>query len=168
MDTKRITQWTLSNKDAQQMGVDASFEKMADELIERDINYFIKKGSSNNIHSLLLNTLNDCFAEVENEFNSDRWISLSDEIYFDKKANGCWVIRKMSTSEGLHKQFMNNSPLDKVTEHLNNIIKDPINQWEVPNKEVLTHIHQLDDKTPFEVDLRYKCIPEDYLGTNVR
>ncbi len=27
MDTKRITQWTLSSKDAQQIGVDASFEK---------------------------------------------------------------------------------------------------------------------------------------------
>ncbi|NYR12378.1 molecular chaperone DnaK [Pseudoalteromonas sp. MIP2626] len=167
MDTKRITQWMLSNKDAQQIGVDASFEKMVmhlEETIQKEIIAFVNNVTVTNEGEPLANALNSCFAEVENEFNSDRWISLSDEIYFDKKANGCWVIRKKDENNP-YQLFDRGTPAVQVNDYVNKILRDPINKWEVPSKETLLKMLNLDSNTPFEIYGGYGCINSSYIGS---
>lgn len=167
MDTKRITQWMLSNKDAQKIGVDASFEKMVvhlEEMIQKEIFAFVNNVTVMGESRPLVNALNDCFNEVENEFNSDRWISLTDEVYFDKKANGCWVIRKKDENNP-YQLFDRGTPVVQVNDYLNKTLKDPINKWEVPSKETLLKMLNLDSNTPFEIDSSHRCINYNYINS---
>ena len=95
MDTKRITQWMLSKTDAQQIGIDASFDKMVmhlEEIIQKEIDAFVNNVTDTNDDRPLVNALNSCFNEVESDFNSDRWVCFEDDIYFDKHAKGFWML----------------------------------------------------------------------------
>ncbi|MCE4935193.1 molecular chaperone DnaK [Aliivibrio fischeri] len=151
MNTKRITEWKLSNKAAQQMGVDASFEKMADRLIQRDIGFFTRQPNSTNINSPLLNALNTCFSEVEREFNASRWISFDGDIYFDKQANGFWMlsektIRLFNKGEVLESE----ESYDKTKVEINSKLKDKFNTWDIPNIDTLKKLTNLSN-TPFPI-----------------
>ena len=149
MNTKIITEWKLSNVAAQQMGVDASFEKMADALIERDLGFFINKSNSTNINSPLLNALNTCFSEVESEFNSERWIKFDGEIYFDKQAKGFWMlsgekISSFNNGEG----FLSDKKYSYVKCEINSNLQDKFNEWDIPDYHILRELTDLSN-TPF-------------------
>lgn len=141
MDTKRITQWMLSNKDAQQIGVDASFEKMVmhlEETIQKEIIAFVNNVTVTGEDRPLVNALNNCFNEVESEFNSDRWVNFGGDIYFDKQAKGFWML-----CEAKVKAFNKGSPFNSgqsyndVIEIINSELKDDFNEWDVPNLATL-------------------------------
>ncbi|CAH9057280.1 hypothetical protein PSEHALCIP103_01624 [Pseudoalteromonas haloplanktis] len=167
MDTKIISQWTLSNKEAQQKGLDGSFDNMVanlDETIQAEIAAFIN-GQTDNKDKLLLKALNLCFSIVESEFKAARWISFEGDIYLDKNANGCWVIREKD-SDGLHKPFPNGAGVNEVTKHIRSTLIDPFNKWKVPKKSVLMCIHQLNEKAPFPS--HNNSVSSNYLGSSIR
>lgn len=151
MNTKRIKEWKLSNVAAQQMGVDDSFEKMADALIERDLRFFINKLNSTNINSPLLNALNTCFGEVESEFNSDRWVKFDGEIYFDKQAKGFWMLSEEKIKSFNDGQFFpSGQSYYEVKEKVNLILQDKFNKWDIPEHYVLKKLTGL-SHTPFRI-----------------
>lgn len=144
MNTKRITEWTLSNAAAEQMGVDASFEKMADTLIQRDIGFFTRQSNSSNINSPLLNALNTCFSEVEGEFNAARWVNFDGDIYFDKDAKGFWMLSEKkikSFNNGNH--FNSSQSYGEVVEIVNGVLQDEFNDWDIPNLTTLKKLTNL-------------------------
>lgn len=152
MNTKRITEWTLSNAAAEQMGVDASFEKMADTLIHRDIGFFTRQSNSSNINSPLLNVLNTCFSEVESEFNAARWVNFDGDIYFDKDAKGFWMISEKkikSFNKGSH--FSSGQSYGEVVEIVNGVLQDEFNDWDIPNLTTLKKLTNL-TSAPFSID----------------
>lgn len=155
MDTKRITQWMLSNKDAQQIGVDASFEKMVmhlEETIQKEIIAFVNNVTVTGEDRPLVNALNNCFNEVESEFNSDRWVNFGGDIYFDKQAKGFWML-----CEAKVKAFNKGSPFNSgqsysdVIEIINSELKDDFNEWDVPNLATLRLLTVLSN-SPFKID----------------
>jgi hypothetical protein len=151
MNTKRITEWKLSNVAAQQMGIDASFEKMADRLIQRDIDFFTRQPNSANIKSPLLNALNTCFIEVESEFNAARWVSFDGDIYFDKQAKGFWMLSEetiKSFNQG--ESFCSGESYDDLLEIINDSLSDEFNEWDVPSLDTLKKLTNLSN-TPFSI-----------------
>lgn len=149
MKTKRITEWKLSNTAAQQMGVDSSFEKMADSLITRDIDYFINKENSSSISSPLLNILNACYLIVGSEFDAKRWVCFDGDIYFDKQAKGFWMLAENKIKLfNKDKPFSSGQPYDEVIEIVNSELNDEFNEWDIPNLVTLKKLTRLSN-TPF-------------------
>ncbi|TMO21483.1 molecular chaperone DnaK [Pseudoalteromonas sp. S4741] len=166
MDTKIISQWTLSNKEAQQKGLDSSFGNMVanlDATMQEEIAAFINGQANKN--KPLLNALNLCYSVVESEFKAARWVSFERDIFLDKSANGCWVIREKD-SDGLHKPFPNGARVDEVTKHIRSTLIDPFNKWKVPKKSALMCIHQLNEKAPFPSF--NNSVSSYYLGSKIR
>lgn len=154
MDTKRITQWTLSSKDAQQIGVDASFEKMVvhlEETIQKEIIAFVNNVTVTGEDRPLVNALNDCFNEVENEFNSERWVNFEGDIYFDKQAKGFWMLcedKVKAFNKG--STFNSGQSYNDVVEIINSELEDAFNEWDVPILSSLKKLTNLSNP-PFKV-----------------
>ncbi|WP_023604341.1 molecular chaperone DnaK [Aliivibrio logei] len=154
MNTKRITEWKLSNKAAQQMGVDASFEKMVKNLedtIQKEISAFVNGAATLSNETPLMNALNTCFSEVESEFNAARWVSFDGDIYFDKQAKGFWMLSEetiKSFNQGSH--FQSGESYDEVIEIVNAILGDDLNEWDVPDFDTLKKLTNLSN-TPFSI-----------------
>ncbi|OCH34571.1 molecular chaperone DnaK [Aliivibrio fischeri] len=155
MNTKRITEWKLSNKVAQQMGVDASFEKMVGNLedtIQKEISAFVNGATTLNNQTPLMNALNTCFSEVESEFNASRWICFDGDIYFDKQAKGFWMLSEetiKSFNQG--KSFCSGESYDDLLEIINDSLNDEFNEWDVPNLDTLKKLTNL-SKAPFSTN----------------
>ncbi|MUL11057.1 molecular chaperone DnaK [Aliivibrio fischeri] len=154
MNTKRITEWKLSNKTAQQIGVDASFEKMVGNLedtIQKEISAFVNGITTLCNQTPLMNALNTCFSEVESEFNAVRWVSFDGDIYFDKQAKGFWLLSEetiKSFNQGSH--FQSGESYDEVIEIVNAILGDELNEWDVPDFDTLKKLTNLSN-TPFPI-----------------
>ena len=151
MDTKIISQWTLSNKEAQQKGLDASFDNMVanlDETIQGEIAAFIN-GQTNNKNKPLLKALNSCFSIVESEFNAVRWVSFEDDIFFDKKAKGFWLLCEDKIRNFNKKNYFFSGELyADVIEIINSELEDAFNEWDVPDFSTLKCLTKL-SSTPF-------------------
>ena len=154
MDTKRITQWMLSDKAAQKMGVDASFEKMVvhlEETIQKEIIAFVNNVTVTGEDRPLVNALNDCFNEVENEFNSERWVNFEGDIYFDKQAKGFWMLcedKVKAFNKG--STFNSGQSYNDVVEIINSELEDAFNEWDVPILSSLKKLTNLSNP-PFKV-----------------
>lgn len=151
MDTKIISQWTLSNKEAQQKGLDASFENMVanlDTTMQEEIAAFINGQANKN--KPLLNALNSCYSIVEGEFKAARWISFEGNIFFDKDAKGFWMLCE-DTIKNFNKNAMFNSGelYADVIEIINSELEDPFNKWDVPSLTILKYLTRLSN-TPFK------------------
>ncbi|MCK8132216.1 hypothetical protein [Pseudoalteromonas sp. 2CM28B] len=153
MDTKIISQWTLSNKEAQQRGLDGSFDNMVanlDETIQAEIAAFINNGQANK-NKPLLNALNSCFSTVESEFKAARWISFEGDIFFDKDAKGFWMlcedkIKNFNKNNG----FTSGELCADVVEIINSELEDAFNEWGVPSLSILKCLTNLSN-TPFKI-----------------
>ncbi|ASM54370.1 hypothetical protein PNIG_a2342 [Pseudoalteromonas nigrifaciens] len=155
MDTKRITQWMLSNKDAQQIGVDASFDKMVmhlEEMIQKEIIAFVNNVTVTGEDRPLVNALNNCFNEVESEFNSDRWVNFGGDIYFDKQAKGFWMLCEAKVKAFNKDSYFNSGQsYSDVIEIINSELKDDFNEWDVPNLATLRLLTKL-LSAPFNIN----------------
>lgn len=152
MDTKIISQWTLSNKEAQQKGLDASFDNMVanlDETIQGEIAAFIN-GQTDNKNKPLLKALNSCFSIVESEFNAARWVSFESDIFFDKDAKGFWLLcEDKIKSFNKNNRFSSGELYDDVIEIINSELEDAFNEWNVPDFSTLKCLTNLSN-TPFK------------------
>ncbi|WP_289097239.1 hypothetical protein [uncultured Pseudoalteromonas sp.] len=152
MDTKIISQWTLSNKEAQQKGLDASFENMVanlDTTMQEEIAAFINGQANKN--KPLLKALNSCYSIVESEFYANRWVSFEGDIFFDKDAKGFWIL-----CEDTIKKFNKNDKFSSgelyvdVIEIINSELEDAFNEWDVPSLSILNCLTNLSN-TPFKI-----------------
>ena len=58
----------------------------------KDIRAFV--ADSGELSSPFGQLLQACFAKVADEFNAGRWITLLDNIFVDKQAEGFWIINQ--------------------------------------------------------------------------
>ncbi|ATC82650.1 hypothetical protein [Pseudoalteromonas agarivorans] len=154
MDTKIISQWTLSNKEAQQKGLGGSFDNMVanlDETIQAEIAAFINNGQANK-NKPLLNALNSCFSIVESEFKAARWISFEENIFFDKDAKGFWMLCEDKIKNFNKNDFFTSGELyADVIEIINSELEDAFNEWDVPDLSILKYLTNLSN-TPFTLN----------------
>ncbi|WP_297479769.1 molecular chaperone DnaK [uncultured Photobacterium sp.] len=166
MNTKRIKEWKLSNVAAQQMGVDASFEKMVENLedtIQKEIVAFVNGATTLSNQTPLMNALNTCFSEVESEFNAARWVSFDGDIYFDKQAKGFWMLSEEtieSFNEG--ESFCSGESYDELLKIINGSLNDKFNKWDVPNLDTLKKLTNLSN-APFPIDEGTVSYSSNYL-----
>ena len=154
MDTKIVTQWTLSNQNAERIGVEASTEKMfmyLEETIQKEIDAFVNNVTDTNDDRPLVNTLNSCFNEVESNFNSDRWVCFEDDIYFDKHAKGFWMLSEDKVRAfNKDSTFSSGESYNDVIEIINCELHDEFNEWAVPVLSSLKKLTGLSN-TPFTI-----------------
>lgn len=136
MTTKLVSEWNIPEEKAQELRSMPLFEKKCDQFIEDDISQFLDDGKNNKKGS--------------DELNSERWITLTDEIYFDKKAGGCWMLQA-NNYYGLYNTFNTGAALNEVEGHINGILADPINRWKVPTLVQLKCMTNLSDTSPFSL-----------------
>jgi len=159
MDTKIISQWTLSNKEAQQRGLDGSFDNMVanlDETIQAEIAAFIN-GQADNKDKPLLKALNSCFSIVESEFKAARWISFEGDIYHDKNAKGFWMLCEDKINNfNKNNSFTSGELCADVVEIINSELEDAFNEWDVPDLSTLKYLTNL-SSAPFTLN-SYKTV----------
>ncbi len=147
MTTKIVTEWVMPKNEAEKLGLNSNFESACDALIIADIQQFLSSEQPSQAGGELFDLLTDEYQKVSNILRNERWVSLTNTIYFDKKAGGCWLIYTNSEAE-FYKQFNTGTDLSQVEQHINDAIKDPINQWEIPSKTQLLAITGLSE-APF-------------------
>ncbi|MBB1365415.1 molecular chaperone DnaK [Pseudoalteromonas sp. SR44-5] len=184
MDTERITQWNLSNKEAQQFGIDACFDKMViglDETIQREIVSFVNDLTVTSQSTPLVNALNHCFNDVKSEFNAARWVSFEGEIYFDKHAKGFWMLSidkinsfkndnkpKSDIYSGItvtsmdDKAFESGTLNDDIIEIINSVLQDEFNEWGIPDRNTLRQLTNL-STAPFDICDGHFFLTDSYL-----
>ncbi|WP_350608149.1 hypothetical protein [Pseudoalteromonas sp. MER144-MNA-CIBAN-0113] len=159
MDTKIISQWTLSKKEAQQRGLDGSFDNMVanlDETIQAEIAAFIN-GQADNKDKPLLKALNSCFSIVESEFKAARWISFEGDIYHDKNAKGFWMLCEDKINNfNKNNSFTSGELCADVVEIINSELEDAFNEWDVPDLSTLKYLTNL-SSAPFTLN-SYKTV----------
>ncbi len=168
MDSKLVSRVNLSEAQAKYYGINIA-DIAFDELIQQELELFLKlEQSGANTDSVkeilvlakiekqkpLLALLNRVYGQFSNEFEFKRWLPLTGDAYFDKKAKGCWYLpegdelNKATISQYLDQNTKNTSVWDwqryqasgnKVgfEKYINNQLKDPINHWTLPDKSTL-------------------------------
>ncbi|EKO3678232.1 molecular chaperone DnaK, partial [Vibrio metschnikovii] len=131
MKTKLVSQWKVPPEFAAQLGFESDPVKNAKNLIEQAVELFLEQSQTTNPITQLLN---ECYHSLEQTLAAERWVCLENEIYFDKKAQGYWLIKKNMSNFG---KYDRGTELAHIEEDINSVISDPINQWSIPNKEEL-------------------------------
>ncbi|EGR1275471.1 molecular chaperone DnaK, partial [Vibrio parahaemolyticus] len=129
MNTKLVSQWGLTPELSEKLGLFDETDRTFQAILKRDIELFLKKAKS---FSPILELLNRCYKSVQNEMSAERWVSLDNDIYFDKSVLGFWFIK---SEPSCFKDYDAGIELSYVEDDINNIILDPINKWSIPNKE---------------------------------
>ncbi len=86
----------------------------------------------------------------------NRWITLQDNIYYDKDVGGCWkiVVKKDSVVAPIHKQFNTGTSIKKdVKKHLQEHLEETL-EWDIPTADELKHLHNMSN-TPFRLNSSY-------------
>ncbi|EGQ9818810.1 molecular chaperone DnaK [Vibrio parahaemolyticus] len=143
MNTKLVSQWGLTPELSEKLGLFDETDRTFQAILKRDIELFLKKAKS---FSPILELLNRCYKSVQNDMSAERWVSLDNEIYFDKSVLGFWFIK---SEPSCFKNYDAGTELSYVEDDINNIILDPINEWSIPNKEELLSLTTL-SSVPFE------------------
>ncbi|HHX8502041.1 molecular chaperone DnaK [Vibrio alginolyticus] len=143
MNTKLVSQWGLTPELSEKLGLFDETDRTFQAILKRDIELFLKKAKS---FSPILELLNRCYKSVQNEMSAERWVSLDNDIYFDKSVLGFWFIK---SEPSFFKDYDAGTELSYVEDDINNIILDPINEWSIPNKEELLSLTTL-SSVPFE------------------
>tara|TARA_B110000211_G_scaffold130937_1_gene150391 strand:- start:6343 stop:9162 length:2820 start_codon:yes stop_codon:yes gene_type:complete len=147
MNTKLVSEWNVANS---KPGFKLDFDKVCDKFIAEDISIFLDKKTDKK-GGLFFDLLTSEYQKVINLIGSKRWVKLIDEIYFDKRANGCWLLQDLrplcnegqKNEDNLHSNFNSNTPLPEVEEFINKKLNDPFNQWKIPSLRQLRFITQL-------------------------
>ncbi|WP_217535882.1 molecular chaperone DnaK [Vibrio metschnikovii] len=124
MDTKLVSQWKVAPQLA-----NIFLEQTLDNMLEQAIEQFLQQSQSTNPITELLN---QCYQQLAPSLAAKRWVCLVQDIYFDKQANGYWLMKRYD--------FQNHNTGQKLTgveKSINAIIFDPINQWSIPNQSEL-------------------------------
>lgn len=162
MNTKLVSEWKMQPEQAKSLGLNGSFEAVCDGFIEHDIAFFLEDKKSNRKGGAFFELLNNEYQKVSNELNSERWVTLTDKIYFDKKASGCWILQA-NNENGLYKMFNSGTELTEVEQYINGIKVDPINQWCIPNYAALFTMGNL-SSAPFAISYGTCSVPSFQLG----
>ena len=149
MNTKLVSEWKMQPELAKSLGLNGSFEAVCDGFIEHDIALFLGYTKSNKKGGAFFDLLNSEYQKVSKELSCERWVTLTDEIYFDKKVGGCWILQA-NNENYLYKKFDSGSALTKVEQHINEVIGDPINRWKVPLENEIRAITVL-SSAPFRI-----------------
>jgi len=152
MNTQLVNQWNIDKAVADSHHLTINAEQAYKHYIKNDITLFINESENNNSHSYqgeLYKLLNAEYQKIEQELHNERWVELSNAIYFDKKAGGYWII--IPGNNELYKKFASGTPLSEVHDHLNSTLKDPINQWIIPSLTKLKRLTQLSGNLPFTI-----------------
>ncbi|MDF2154516.1 molecular chaperone DnaK [Vibrio sp. CAU 1672] len=134
MSTKLTSEWKVPSDYMHTMGMSANQEETIEQLIQQDIELFLHDVNQSAYNSDLLSLLNTCFTSLLSHLNTQRWVQLAGDIYFDKKAKGYWLIKDQ---ERLYGHYDSGEELSYVEEDLNNKIGDKLNEWSIPNKSEL-------------------------------
>ena len=70
------------------------FEEACDESINNDIDLFVSDVDTSLERGVFFELLTSEFEKVEGALNSECWVTLTNEIYIDKKAIGFWIIKE--------------------------------------------------------------------------
>lgn len=154
MNTKLVSQWRLPKNRAEQLGLLPDIEAMTTQQIERDTGAFLAE--NDNLSSPLGHLLQTCFTKVSSEFNSERWIKLIDNIRFDKKAKGFWIINKD------YGYYISGSQLADVEKEVNTRIGDKINQWHIASEAVMKCMYEL-SSAPFDISRGRPSLTSNYV-----
>ncbi|MGL5484805.1 MAG: hypothetical protein ACRDC6_00740, partial [Shewanella sp.] len=143
MKTKLVSQWKLSPEQAMQLGIDRDPVKTVQNLLEKAVDDFINGRNSSNPIVALLNT---CYGLAEQRLETERWISIRNNVYYDKKANGFWRIKY---DPDRFKSYSSGTSISQIENDINKIIQDPINTWSIPSKKDLLCLTNLSN-SPFD------------------
>ena len=139
MNTKIVSHWKLSKSRAEQLGLQADIEAMVAPLVERDVSAFLTE--SGDLSSPLCQLLQTCFAKVSDEFDAQRWITLSNDIFVDKEAKGFWIINKEYGS------YRSGSRLSDVVKEVNKLIDDKVNRWTIASESTMKCLYEFKEYT---------------------
>ncbi|ELA9201516.1 molecular chaperone DnaK [Vibrio olivae] len=142
MYTKLISKWKIPSELSEKVGLFVEPNKTFDTILARDVELFKKEASS---FSPILELLNSCYSTVQNVLSAERWVSLDNEIYFDKRVVGFWLIK---SQPNCFKDYHSGTELSYVEDDINNIILDPVNEWSIPNLAELDSLTELSN-APF-------------------
>ncbi|WP_217515569.1 molecular chaperone DnaK [Vibrio metschnikovii] len=129
MDTKLVSQWKVAPQLASRLGICSNLEQTIENMREQAIEQFLQQSQTTNPITELLN---QCYHLLAPILAAKRWVCLVQDIYFDKQANGYWLMKRYD--------FQNHNTGQKLTgveKSINAIILDPINQWSIPNQSKL-------------------------------
>jgi len=149
------------NASSGKMAIDDSALKKT--MVELDITddeamVYLRIVSPTQIEYVVAHEENIAQEQYLNEIKSiERWVTLTDETYFDKKAGGCWILQA-DDPYGLYKEFTSGTALIEVEQHINGIIGDPINRWKVPRLIQLKCITGL-STAPFTINKNAPAFP---------
>jgi hypothetical protein len=160
MNTKLVTEWNMSLEDVKRL--ELTFEQVCDQFVADDTNLFLADKNNGNGGAFFALLYSE-YQKVSSVLNSKRWVTLTDEIYFDKKAGGAWIL-EANNEDYLYKIFDSGKPLTEVEDYINEILKDPINQWGVPTFKQLKYMTNLEGIIPFEYNKDSKRV---FLGDYV-
>lgn len=147
METKLVSQWNIDKAVAENLNLTKTYEQFCDEYFNSEVKSFTNGDKNSQISGgELLELLNGEFKKVESELNGERWVEFTNDIYFDKKAKGCWVIKEEGSP--LYEEFYSHNSLLEVNDHLNKVLQDPLNQWQIPSEYQLMSLIPLSDFLP--------------------
>ena len=150
MKTKLVSQWKLSPEQAMQLGIDRDPVKTVQNLLEKAVDDFINGRNSSNPIVALLNT---CYGLAEQRLETERWLNVGKDIYYDKKVNGYWLIKNDTDSFSLYGA---GTLISQIDDEINKTIQDPINTWSIPSLKNLLCLTNLSN-APFPT---YRGRPE--------
>ncbi|EKO3584746.1 molecular chaperone DnaK [Vibrio metschnikovii] len=142
MDTKLVSQWKVAPQLATRHGICSNLEQTIENMREQAIEQFLQQSQTTNPITELLN---QCYQQLAPSLTEERWVCLAQEIYFDKQANGYWLMKRYD--------FQNHNTGQKlidVEKDINALILDPINQWSIPSKTKLRCLTSL-ASAPFSI-----------------
>ncbi|WP_217543761.1 molecular chaperone DnaK [Vibrio metschnikovii] len=142
MDTKLVSQWKVAPQLATRLGICSNLEQTIENMREQAIEQFLQQSQTTNPITELLN---QCYQQLAPSLAAKRWVCLVQDIYFDKQANGYWLMKRYD--------FQNHNTGQKLTgveKTINALILDPINQWSIPSKTKLRCLTSL-ASAPFSI-----------------
>ncbi|OLQ70049.1 molecular chaperone DnaK [Photobacterium proteolyticum] len=148
MSTKLVSEWKITEEQARDYGINISFETASNEFIEKNVILFLEGKSTSGRKLPFLDLLNNTFQMVSDQLDSQRWLTLTNEIYLDKKAKGCWMLKSNNNSK-IHRSFSSGESVRDVRSHINKSINDKINQWDLPTYKQLICMTNLGKTVPF-------------------
>ena len=122
MNTKLVSQWKISPKEAEKIGLFSDPKKIFSQLLQKDIDLFIAGKKSNSPVQVLLHR---CFNLFSAEISTKRWVICENNIYFDKKAGGFWLIKN---DMSFFKKYSTVSDLKNIENEIIVAISDEFNK----------------------------------------
>ncbi|MCG3728116.1 molecular chaperone DnaK [Vibrio cincinnatiensis] len=140
MKTKLVSQWKVPPEFAAQLGFESDPVKNAKNLIEQAVELFLQQSQTTNPITQLLN---ECYQSLEQILAAERWVCLENEIYFDKEAEGFWLMKPFG-------KYKAGDDIDEIEAAINQAISDPIpiNDWCIPDHDSAYWLCFL-EKAPF-------------------